>query len=79
MVYWKGTEVYNARQPRNYKNGGLIYTKPNMNKRQLTHDSVLGILKPGEIVIPTHYKGKPLVGKIIKILRTNNIYLPHMK
>ena len=79
MVYWKGTEVYNIKNPRNYKNGGLIYGKQNMSKRQLTHDSVIGILKPGEIVIPTHYKGKPLVGKIIKMLKTNNIYLPHMK
>jgi len=78
MVYWKGTEVYNAKR-RDYKNGGLIYSKPNMTKRQLTHDSVLGILKPGEIVIPTHYKGKLLVGKIIIMLRTNNIFLPHMK
>ena len=78
MVYWKGTEVYNAK-PRNYRNGGFIYGKQNMSKRQLTHDSVIGILKPGEIVIPTHYKGKPLVGKIIKMLKTNNIYLPHMK
>lgn len=75
---WKGVDVYNNR-PRNYSDGGYIYPKSNMSKEQLRNDSVLGILKPNEIVIPVRYKGKPLARKIVKILKEKNIYLPHMK
>lgn len=74
----KGVKVYNPRHPRNYQKGGYIYPTSKMSKTQLNNDSVLGILKPGEIVIPTHYKGKPLANKIAKLLKQNNIYLPNM-
>ena len=75
---WKGVDVYNNR-PRNYRDGGYIYPKENMSKEQLRNDSVLGILKPNELVIPVKYKGKPLARKIVKILKEKNIYLPYMK
>lgn len=77
--YFKGTKIYNPHTPRNYVKGGYVYKKPDMNQRQIRHDSVLAMLKPGEIVIPTSHKGKPIARTIAKYLKTHNIFLPHMK
>lgn len=74
----KGVKVYNPHHIRNYQNGGYIYPKSDMSKKQLNNDSVLGILQPGEIVIPVKYQGKPLAKNIAKLLKRKNIYLPNM-
>jgi len=74
---WKGTPIYNYHHPRNLLNGGYVYKKPNMTRRQIHNDSVHGILKPGEIVIPVKYKGKPLAKIMKKYLIKNNIVLPN--
>lgn len=79
MVYFKGTQVYNPITPRIMKEGGHVYPKPNMSRRQLNNDSVLAILQPNEIVIPIKYKNINLAQKVEKYLKKNNIYLPHFK
>lgn len=76
---WKGTPVYNPYHPRDLTKGGYIYGKGNMTMKQKHHDSVIGILKPNEVVIPVEYKGIPLAKQIVKLLEENNIWLPHMK
>lgn len=75
---YNGTRVYNFHHPRQYKRGGFVYPKKNMTRKQLNDDSIHAMLRPGEMVIPVSYKGKPLAKKIIKYLKNNNIYLPKM-
>ena len=79
MVYFKGTQVYNPWTPRIMRDGGKVYTKPNMSKRQLNNDSVLAILQPNEIVIPIKYKNKNLANLVETYLKQRKIYLPHFK
>jgi hypothetical protein len=76
---WKGTPVYNPYHPRDLTKGSYIYSKGNMSMKQKHHDSIVGILKPGEIVIPVKYKGRHLAKEIIQMLQDNNIWLPHMR
>lgn len=76
---FKGVPIYNLHRARKLKSGGMIYPKSNMTQKQLRHDSVLGILRPGEIVIPIKYKNKPVAKLAKNWLLKNKIYLPHLK
>lgn len=76
---FKGTPVYNPYLPRDLTNGGYIYKKKNMTQKQLNNDSVIGILRPGEIVIPVKYKNRNSASLVKKYLMSQKIYLPHLK
>lgn len=77
-MIFHGTPVWNE-HPRHMRRGGRVQRAKGMTRRQLTHDSVLAVLQPGEIVIPKTYKGRPLVGRVERALIRSNIWLPHFK
>lgn len=76
---FKGTPVYNPYKPRNYMNGGYVYSSPTMTQSQLNNDSVIAILRPGEVVIPVKHKGYNLAHMTRNWLKSQNISLPFMK
>jgi len=76
---FKGTPVHNPYRPRNYMEGGYVYSSPTMTEKQLNNDSVVAVLRPGEIVIPVKHKGYNLARKTEKWLRSQKIILPFMK
>jgi hypothetical protein len=76
---FKGTPVHNPYNPRNYMKGGYVYSTPTMTQKQLNNDTVIGILKPGEIVIPVQHKGINLARKAEAWLKSQKIILPFMK
>lgn len=76
---FKGTPVYNPYKPRNYMNGGYVYSTPTMTQKQLNNDSVIAVLRPGEVVIPVKHKGHNLAHRVQNWLRNQNITLPFMK
>ena len=76
---FKGTPVYNPYKPRNYMDGGYVYSSPTMTRKQIDNDSVIAILRPGEIVIPVKHKGFNLARKAENWLRSQKIILPFMK
>jgi len=59
--------------------GGYVYSSPTMTEKQLNNDSVVAVLRPGEIVIPVKHKGYNLARKTEKWLRSQKIILPFMK
>jgi hypothetical protein len=76
---FKGTPVYNPYKPRNYMSGGYVYSSPTMTKEQLNNDSIIAILRPGEVVIPVKHKGINLAHKTQNWLRSQKLILPFMK
>jgi hypothetical protein len=76
---FKGTPVYNPYKPRNYMSGGYVYSSPTMTQSQLNNDSVIAILRPGEVVIPVKHKGYNLANMTRNWLKSQNITLPFMK
>lgn len=53
---FKDTRVYNPGKPRDfYADGGYVVPSKNMTRNQLSHDSVMAVLQPGEIVVPKRY------------------------
>jgi hypothetical protein len=74
---FKDTPIYNYHHPRNFINGGYVEPRRNMTRRQKTHDSILSMLQPGEIVIPVMYKKTPLAKQVKRYLLKNSIKLPN--
>lgn len=77
--HFKGVPVYNPHKPRDLRYGSYIYSGKNMSKKQLKNDSVVGILRPGELVIPVKYKNINTSDLVKKYLLSKKIYLPHLK
>jgi len=76
---FKGTPIHNPYNPRDLTKGGYIYSTPSMSQKQLQNDSVVGILRPGEIVIPIRYKNRNASALVKRYLLSKKIYLPHLK
>ena len=76
---FKGTPVHNPYNPRNFMNGGYVYSTPTMTQSQMNNDSVIAVLRPGEVVIPVKHKGHNLAHKVRNWLTSQNITLPFMK
>lgn len=81
-AYFKGTKVYNPGRAREMRDGGYVVPKNNMTRNQLSHDSVMAILQPGEIVIPKRYyqrstrKWINLAQRVSNDLRAGGFMLP---
>lgn len=78
-IAFKGTPVFNPHKPRDLRFGGYVYSGKGMTQQQLNHDSVIAILRPGEVVIPIKHKGYNLSNKVQNWLKSQNITLPFMK
>lgn len=76
---FKGTPIHNPYNPRDLTHGGYVYSSPSMSQKQLRNDSVVGILRPDEIVIPIKYKNRNTASLVKKYLLSQKIYLPHLK
>lgn len=79
IIAFKGTPIFNKYKPRDLRYGGYVYSSPSMTQKQLDSDSVIAILRPGEVVIPVKHKGHNLARKTEKWLRSQKIILPFMK
>jgi hypothetical protein len=78
-IAFKGTPVFNPHKPRDLRFGGYVYEAEGMTEKQLNNDSVIAVLRPGEIVIPVQHRGINLARKTEKWLRNQKITLPFMK
>ena len=76
---FKGTPIHNPYNPRDLTHGGYVYSSPSMSQKQLRNDSVVGILRPNEIVVPIRYKNRNTASLVKKYLLSRKIYLPHLK
>jgi hypothetical protein len=79
IIAFKGTPVFNPNKPRDLRYGGYVYSSKAMTQEQLNNDSVISILRPGEIVIPVKHEGHNLANKTRNWLKSQNITLPFMK
>ena len=81
---FKGVAVHNPHNPRTnvYMKGGVVYPGRNMTAKQLSHDSVMAVLQPGELVIPKRFyqrskrKWLNLAQRVGNDLRKDGIKLP---
>ena len=79
---FKGTKVYNPGKPREMRDGGYVVPSKNMTRNQLSHDSVLAVLAPSELVIPKRYyqrskrKWVNLAQRVSNDLRAGGFMLP---
>lgn len=78
-IVFKGVPVFNKYKPRDLRYGGYVYSSPTMTQKQLDNDSVIAVLRPGELVVPLKHKGHNLAHKVQNWLRSQNITLPFMR
>jgi hypothetical protein len=78
-IAFKGVPVFNPRSPRDLRYGGYVYEGKGMTQKQLNNDSVIAVLRPGELVVPVKHKGYNLADKTMRWLRSQKIVLPFMK
>lgn len=78
-IAFKGTPIFNPRSPRDLRYGGYVYEGKGMTQKQLNNDSVIAVLRPGELVVPLKHKGYNLAHKVQNWLRSKDIRLPFMK
>lgn len=78
---FKDVKIYNNR-PRQMLDGGYVVPSKHMTRNQLSHDSVMAILQPGEVVVPKRFyqrskrKWVNLAQRVSNDLRAGGFVLP---